>query len=85
MNHRKRNRCVPSGSPACEVEGASVCKAEDLILRSGSERDRTARLARLPSMESDSFPSLLRARRSFRGMERRSRKPMLLLDRRRLA
>ena len=73
---------IPLDSRFCEVEGTEVRKIEGGILRSGSEWGKTAgRSARVRSMGFNSLLALLCARRCFQGIQRRSRSPMLSLDR----
>ena len=74
---------LPPGSGFCEVEGTDVCKIEDPILRSDSERDEliAGRSARLASMELASLLASFCAPRRFRDRRRNFRSFMLLLDR----
>ena len=74
---------LPLNSGFCEVEGTDVCKIEDPILTSDSERDRLAvgRSARLASMELASLLASSRAPRRFRNRRRNFGSFMLLLDR----
>ena len=74
---------LPPGSGFCEVEGTDVCKIEDPILRSDSERDEliAGRSARLALMELVSLLASSRIPRRFHGRRRNFRSFMLLLDR----
>ena len=74
---------LPLDSGFCEVEGTDVCKIEDPILRSDSERDKliAGRSARLASMELVSLLASSRIPRRFRDRRRIFGSFMLLLDR----
>ena len=65
------------------MEGTDVCKIEDPILRSDSERDEliAGRSTRLASMELASLLASSRAPRRFRDRRRNFGSFMLLLDR----